>query len=227
MLQLQASALEQNSQESFHRWLALKFEGSSKHLHGIGDVGGIIEAHHHAACSRDIELAKRTARYHALDLRALATSLSRDHADYQGAASLFDFALERFDPDDAYCWEYLGYNLARWDASENHSGRNATRILEAYSRAYQLARSNPLYHGRWLGYRAEQGEDIGREFHGGMAQYVREEWSDSDTLSRFALAALDGVARGHGLNQARLLAERWKKVFEERAPRVILRYGRG
>ena len=84
-----------------------------------------IEIHHHAVLAGDVGRAKETARFYGADLRALATDigldakrLKRDNRPnsaaklFREAADLFEYIVEHFDAQDAYAWEYHGYNLA-------------------------------------------------------------------------------------------------------------------
>jgi len=200
-----------------HRWLAEQGSGASA-------PAPLIEAHHHAARAGSIELTKRTARYYGFELRSLATQLSRERQDFRAAAELFRYLVDEFDPTDAYAWEYLGYNLALWDAHEHARGRHRDQILDAYQRAMTLDRSNPLYHGRWLGYRAELGHDVVDPFDHAMAKYVREYAVQEDAVSWFARPVLDGLRRARRTDDIQRLLARWRMALEKYAPKLVDRH---
>jgi hypothetical protein len=145
-------------------------------------VASAIERHHHAVHGLLVRQAIATATFYATDLRELAIRLSRKEHWLQ-AANVYREIVRR-DPDDAYAWEYLAYNLAR-DKSENVS-----EIDAAYERAYALEPTNPLYHGRLLGFRGRMGKDIVPEFEHWIGVY---DWYGVD---RFASEVIKGLKRG-------------------------------
>jgi tetratricopeptide (TPR) repeat protein len=175
----------------------------------------------HAARSGDVAKAKQTARFFGVELRSMATRLSRAERRYQDAADLFRHVVENFDADDAYAWEYLGYNLARADAEANASGRNEKEILEAYREAHRLTPRNPLYIGRLLGYRAEHGHPIESEFIRYMALFVRDFAPEWEPVSWFAKPVFAGLKRARRLDESARLAERWRGELERAVPRVL------
>lgn len=146
-------------------------------------VDGLIELHHHAVRGLLIQQAIATAKFYATDLRELAIRLSRKE-QWLAAADVYRKVVER-DPEDAYAWEYLGYNLARAQPR-----RHAAAIEAAYARAHEIEPANPLYHGRLLGFRARVGHSITAEFR---------HWIDIYTyngVDRFASEVLKGLRRG-------------------------------
>lgn len=181
------------------------------------------EIHHHAVRAGDVERAKSTARYYGDELRELATQLSRESKEFDDAATLFRHIVEHFDATDAYAWEYLGYNLARWDRSTGNRGRHQAEILDAYRKALQHARSNPLYHGRELGYKAELGFDIRGEFDRYIAEYYR--LFDESGVSRFVEPVLDGLHRGKFDEEIKRILTQWRALLERTAPRSIAKHG--
>jgi hypothetical protein len=199
-----------------HQWIAQRGLDTSPEQ--------LIEAHYHAARSGSIELTKQTARYYGYELRSLATQASRDRQDFAGAAELFRYLVDEYDATDAYTWEYLGYNLARWDAKDRARGRHRDQILDAYQRAFRLDRSNPLYHGRWLGYRAEIGHDVDDHFDRAIAKYLREYGVQEDAVSRFTMPVLDGLRRANRVEDHRRALTRWRQALEKYAPNVVARH---
>lgn len=191
-------------------------------LDGMGDAD-VLEVHHHAVRAGDVERAKSSGRFHGLELRSLAAQLSaraaeqRDAAGFERAASLFRYILDHFDPNDAYAWEYLGYNLAR----ARLPGRE-TEVERAYERAHALWPGNPLYHGRLMGYRAERGEDVAASAIEFMDRYAHlfAVVDDDDGLSYFADAVVSGMARGGRTQQMRRIRSERGALLEVRAPRV-------
>jgi tetratricopeptide (TPR) repeat protein len=204
--------------ERAHLWLA-------KRDRDVTDPERILEAHHHAVRSGDMELAKATATLHGYELRALATARSRE-LDFEGAAKLFRYLVEAFEPTDAYSWEYLGYNLARWDMQDDIFGRHYEEIRAAYQRAHELDPNNPLYHGRWLGYQAECRRDITRELERGITKYLRDYDAHDDGLSLFAMPVLDGLRRGRRSDELDGLIAKWRPVLEKHAPKVWEKHAR-
>lgn len=157
-----------------------------------------IERHHHAVHGLLIEEAIATATYYATDLRELAIRLSGKRR-WTEAASVYRAIVER-DPTDAYAWEYLGYNLVRAQP-QTRPARHLREIDEAYTRAHELDPTNPLYHGRLLGFRGRLGQDIKRDVERWLGHYT---WNGVD---RFASEVLKGLRRGkHDQVAERLIA---------------------
>lgn len=200
-----------------HEWLAEQGSTTSA-------PEPLIEAHYHAARAGRIDLAKSTARYYGYELRSLATRMSLERQDFQAAAELFRYLVDGFDATDAYAWEYLGYNLARWDAHDRARGRHGEQILEAYQRAMVLDRSNPLYHGRWLGYLAEIGKDVDDPFDRAMAKYLREYGVQEDAVSRLAMPVFAGLRRAHRMEDVQRILTKWRMALEKYAPKVVERH---
>lgn len=146
-----------------------------------------LETHHHAVCSGDVKRAIDTAVHYTGHLRQLAIRLSEDGA-YGEAMRVYRFILEH-DGTDAYAWEYLAYNGAL-------AGHDPTVVLGAFERACELDPTNPLYRGRWLGYRVQLGQDIEADFDQWMRRLAPEGRLDFDKVSYFAEAVLNGVERG-------------------------------
>jgi tetratricopeptide (TPR) repeat protein len=172
-----------------------------------------LEVHHHAvrvhpAGSDDIERALATAYYYAADLREMAFRLSAAERKHAEAAGIYE-RIVGIDPTDAYAWEYLGLNLALAHKDDGPlPDAVRARILEAYENAIAYDRNgdNPLYHGRFLGFRARLGEDIAHEFDQKMHRYRRS----PAAVGYFAESVLNGVPAGP---KRRALIERWKDTL--------------
>jgi hypothetical protein len=183
-----------------------------------------VEAHYHAICTGDVELAKRTAVYYGSELSEIATRLSVEAQDteddsvkrrlFMAASNLFHHIVETFDETDAYAWEYYGFNLARAGSPDR------AEILEAYRRAHTLRRGNPLYHGRWLGFRAELGQQVVDEAIDAVQRYAMDP-PERESVSSFAEAILSGLWRGVQRQQVRKLLASCGALLERLAPRVI------
>ena len=174
---------------------------------GTLSTAELVEAHYHAVWTGDVELAKQTARYYGSELCEVARRLSLQANDlldnpaerrrlYSSAADLYRHVVTRYDATDAYAWEYLGYNLALAKSTDT------SQALAAYREAYRLRRGNPLYHGRFLGYRGQLGERIVPEAVAGIGEYAPDE-PERGALSYFAKAVFDGLWRGGQQAQAR------------------------
>jgi len=184
-----------------------------------------IEIHHHAARTGNVDLTRRTAKYFGFELRALATERSRSHHDYEGAAALFRDLVTNFDQTDAYAWEYLGYNLALATKGPPSDAR-AAEILAAYETAHRLDNHNPLYFGRFLGFRAQRGLDIRAQFEGAMQRYASH--SDaSDFMSWFVKPIFDGLVRGGRSQERDELLHNWRALLEWCAPKVLEKHAPG
>lgn len=201
-----------------HRWLGEQDKGTN--------VERLIEAHYHAARSGHVDLALKTARFYGYELRALATALSRDQRDYKNAAMIFQHVIDHFEPTDAYAWEYLGFNLALWDVEDDRRGRHQGEVLEAYHRAYELDGNNPLYHGRWMGFRAELKQDIEIEFDRAVAKYLNAYGERGDALSRFVMPVFDGLTRSRRHRDREHLLSKWQTVFKRCCPKVLDKFAR-
>ena len=150
---------------------------SAKKAHGImvGEAGDQVEAvvarHWHAVCAGDTAAALETAKFYVSDLRILAYRLSKEERAYATAADLYQRVVDA-DDQDAYAWEYLGYNLARAAGRTQCSPPHRPRIEEALRRATDLDPTNPLYRGRLLGYLGRCGEDITDAFGKGISEFA-------------------------------------------------------
>jgi hypothetical protein len=188
-----------------HQWWG------SRPLEGL-PLAAQLETHFHAVQGGQLEEALRTARYYASDLRELA--FRRSHEEhYSEAAEVYRRIVEDFDPEDAYAWEYLGYNLALACGSQRPSAQRDGEIRRAYARALALDRGNPLYHGRLLGYRASAGEDVRAEFHHALKRYLTNHSRQPETVSYFAEPVLRGMQRGGRPAWRQEIIERWGTVL--------------
>lgn len=183
-----------------------------------------VEAHFHALCTGDVELAKHTAVYYGSELSEVAKRLSVEAQDtedvverkrrFLAAADLFHHVVQSFDETDAYAWEYYGYNLARAESSDSEA------ILDAYQRAHNLRRGNPLYHGRLLGFRAQLQQQVVDEAITGVHRYAMDP-PERESVSFFAEAIVGGLWRGGQRQQTRRLLDACRPLLERLAPRVI------
>lgn len=133
------------------------------------DAAGTLERHHHAIEAGDGDLALTSATFYGSDLRALARRRSMLDQDYAGAAELYRAIVERFDREDAYAHEYLAYNLEQHLGPRAFVAPHRDEILEAYTSACDHDRTNPLYRGRLLAFRARAGDRVAAE----AIRYVR------------------------------------------------------
>lgn len=183
-----------------------------------------IEVHHHAARACNLSRASETAEFFGLELRALASQISRERGDFEGAAKLFRHLVENFDASDAYAWEYLGYNLARADTNARRRGLHSDEILAAYRKAHELDKKNPLYHGRLLGYRAELGHSVLNEINAAMGSYA-ERGDAGDFVSWFVMPILDGLYRSKRHIERTQIVDTWGTLLEWCAPGVLEKHG--
>lgn len=184
-------------------------------------VDDSVEAHHHAIRTGDIDLAKATAAYYGSELCDVARRLSVEAKDaepskrkklFRRAADLYQYIISNYDPDDAYAWEYLGYNLALSDGSPDD-------ILKAYRKAYSQRRHNALYHGRFIGFRGQQGEDIVAHAIAGIREYAQHD-PTREPVSYFAKMVFDGLRRGGRGEQVRAIVARCGDVLRALAPKL-------
>jgi hypothetical protein len=148
------------------------------------EVDQQLEAHFHAVQGGNWEDALRTARYYATDLRALAFRFSREER-YPEAADVYRKIVQEFDPEDAYAWEYLGFNLALASGRGPLPEERAVEIRNAYAKAFEHDPQNPLYHGRLLGFRAQLGEDVHTEVQRGLKRYLIRYGDQSRAINYF------------------------------------------
>ncbi len=170
-----------------------------------GDPESKLEAHYLAVRSGAVELAKSTAQYYGADLRLLAFQLSVA-GQHAASASLYKHIVEEIDPKDAYCWEYYAFNLARDPATRDRPERQK-EILSCYRLAHELARDNPLYHGRWLGYRAGIGENVTSEVDALLSYY--QVAIGPTAVTYFAEPVLNGLRRAKKATQAAAILKRF------------------
>ena len=173
-----------------------------------------IEVHNHAIRATDGPRALETAFFYASDLRGLAVRLSQQRR-WTEAANIFEVVTGK-DDQDAYAWEYLGYNLAR---ARTHLKEpdGAKRVLTAYERAARLEPHNPLFSGRLLGLRAELGEDVFPEFGKKLAHFY--ELYRDDGVSYFAEAVIHGLKRAKRSEVLRELRSKWASILLQ-SPRI-------
>jgi hypothetical protein len=183
--------------ENVHRWMSSLPDDSAQ---------GRIEKHHHAICSHDVETAISTADYYGADLRDLALKLSLEGA-YVAAADIYRTIVEKFDSEDAYAWQYLGYNLAK---SPLLSEDGVFEAKKAYSMSVRLAPQNPLYVGRWLGFRGRTGENIEAEIEAYIPRF-RADWGQ-DVDSYFGEAVIKGLQAGRQNAVVQRLKRRWPEL---------------
>jgi hypothetical protein len=181
-----------------------------------------LEIHHHAVRAGDAVLAQRTALFYGTELRGLATQIGleakREHnrAKHTKAADLFAHIVRSFDRTDAYAWEYHGYNLALTGDPSHRA-----EILDAYQRAHELWRGNPLYHGRLLGFRGQLGEDVAAEVVRWLDRYVEQFGDEHDAVSYFAEPTLKGLRRGEQHAQLTRIVGSRRSILERFAPRAL------
>ncbi len=189
----------------------------------LASVDCSVEAHHHAVSAGDVELAKKTARYYGSELAEVARRLSKDAQQATGAerkalflqaASVYRYIVEQFDGTDAYAWEYLGYNLAR-------AGESDQEVLDAYKKAHRALPRNPLYHGRWLGYRARRGEDVEAEIVDGITKYAQED-PVREPVSYFTKAVFDGLRWAGRMDVIERLQQQHAGVLRALAPNLVI-----
>jgi len=186
------------------------------------EIDDAVEAHYHAVCTGDADLAKRTAAYYGSELSDVARRLSLDAKAappgerkhlFRRAADLYLYVLQNFDDTDAYAWEYRGYNLALADGS-------ASEVREAYAKANALRPGNPLYHGRLLGVRGQLGERIVEEALAGINKYALDD-QEREPVAYFAKAVLDGLRRGGERPQERAIVSKCRDVLQALAPNLL------
>jgi hypothetical protein len=188
---------------NLHRWLG--------HL-GVSSLpNDIMETHYHAVQGGVVDDAITTARYYATDLRDLAYRLGHDEKRHAEAADVYR-TIVNYDDEDAYAWEYLGFNLALRHGRHQPTQPQSREVLGAYERAFELEPTNPLYHGRLLGYRAFLGEDVEMAFHRGMTRYSRD-YRNTDAVSFFAEPILRGMDTGRWGERRFKVVESWLAVL--------------
>ena len=131
-------------------------------LHGIyrerfearetGDGLALVEeceAFHHGMHSGDVALMDGARPFFATQLDILGRTLSRDHEDFEGAAQVFERALN-WEPEDDYAHHYRAYNL-------DVIAQEPQRVEAHYQRAIELEPDNVWWHSRWINYLITRG----------------------------------------------------------------------
>lgn len=180
----------------------------SKHRVAQEGLPDTLERHHHAIKGRDAQTAMQTAAAYATDLRALGFELSVD-GRFEEAAEVYRSIVDQFDAEDSYAWQYFAYNLAR-ARNDDRSAEDASEIEAAYARAVLLEPSNPLYHGRLVGFRAEMGRNIGDDFGGLIGRFAAH--ANHEAVGYLAKPVFDGLRRAGRDEDANALRERWSHV---------------
>jgi len=188
-----------------HRWLAgrRRFETL-----GLRDK---LEVHHHAIAGGDPERAKATAVCYGTDLRMLAIRASLA-GRYREAAELYQTIVTYYDSEDAYAWEYLGYNLARAQRGRTMAAERLEEIEQALGRACELAPLNPLYRGRLVGFRATRGEPIKPEVDRWMARF--QAGGEDAAVGYFAEPVLSGLLRNGSRQELQQVVRDWRHLLE-------------
>lgn len=180
----------------------------------------LSEQHHHAICSGDLRRATETAVHYGTDLRAIARRLSQAEERYDDAADVYQAIVDRFDREDAYAWEYLGWNLLqpfRQNLAQMPELRRS-RILRSFERACELDGDNPLFRGRLLRYRAQSGEDIGPELDHWMIHFFPPSHRAHRTqLTWFVEPVVKGLRYAKRTDVADAFVARWR----ERLPGIV------
>lgn len=196
-----------------HRDVALALRADAER-----DAPSSMEQHHHAVMALDESLAVQTARFYGADLRTLGTEASLA-GRYDDAARIFRSVVERFDPRDAYAWEYLGYNLW-WPhrrAPQQMPEAVAAEALTALERACTLDERNgrnPLYLGRLLAFRGSRGGDIRPEFDRWMEHFTRRFYSGPERLSWFIEPIEKAFGRANRSAEFTTLCEPWAEHLQ-------------
>ena len=203
MLRLRGAAEDPESIRDEHAWLAERTTSDRS-------PNGLLETHYHAVVGLSPKLALETSCYYGTDLRELAFHLS-ERREFHAAAEIYKKILDDFDPDDAYACEYYAYNLTRHDAAAHQA-----TIRQHYERAYTLDRQNPLFHGRWVGFRGRFGEDILKEFDAAMNRYLQSYGAQSPAaVDRFASEVLKALDRGKQIAQKKVLVDAGDRSLRE------------
>lgn len=196
-----------------HHWLAKR----AWHLSSQGNAEStedLVETHFHAIAAGDADLACATAKYYGADLRELAYQRSRK-GNYDEAARLYKKIIDTFDGQDAYAWEYYAYNLAR-ACGKTLTSSEAETIEDAYKRAADLAQPNPLFLGRYVGFKARLGKDVSEEAVASLRSYQAAH--DPVAMSFFGKAVLEGLKAARKDALAKSLMKRWPAIGSYKAP---------
>lgn len=161
-----------------------------------GSVEENVEIHYHAIESGDGALARSSARYYGADLRRIAYALSTgkdaSRNEFEEAARLYRTIVLEFDAEDAYAWEYLGYNLAMQYRDRPPPPEVAKEISDAYANANKFEPNNPLYKGREIGFQARLGRPVEGDFHRWLKVFRKT--GGKDGLVIFAQRVLEGMS---------------------------------
>ncbi len=178
------------------------------------DVEQRLEVHHHAILTGNVDAAEATADHYANDLREVARRWSAE-SRWADAVAVYE-KIVQLDEADAYAWEYLGYNLARMDSPAEHP-----RVEDAYRRAHEIEPSNPLFHGRWLGFRIGRGAATLAEVPRWMAWYATLHGQAG--RSWFGWQIVSALRRAGRGTEARSLREEWRIEAPARSERKLPR----
>lgn len=174
------------------------------------EVEAVVSRHWHAVCAGDTVAALETAAFYVSDLRILAYRLSKEEREYATAADLYQRVVDA-DDQDAYAWEYLGYNLARAAGGTRCAPSQRPRIEGALRRATELDPANPLYRGRLLGYLGRCGDDITEAFATGISEFAGRYRGPGVTW--FAEPVLSELRTARAAAQLRTIREQWGEVL--------------
>lgn len=117
-----------------------------------GDGQALVEeceAFHHGMHSGDRQLMEAARPFFATQLDILGRTLSRDHEDFEGAAHVFERALN-WEPEDDYAHHYRAYNL-------DIVAQDPAIVEYHYQRAIELEPDNVWWHSRWVNYLITRG----------------------------------------------------------------------
>lgn len=170
------------------------------------ELDDLVSRHWHAVSAGDTQAAVETARFYVSDLRILAYRLSKEEGAYATAADLYKRVVDA-DNQDAYAWEYLGYNLARAAGQKQCSSAQRLRIEAALRQATQLDPTNPLYRGRLLGYLSRCGEDITDAFATGIREFAGRYRGPG--ISWFAEPVLRDLGASRSREQLHAICRQW------------------
>jgi len=170
-----------------HTWLAHRTPG------GLEES---MEVHYHAVESGDSALARSTAKHYGADLRriafALGTKKEATVVDFEAAADIYRTIVREFDAEDAYAWEYLGFNLAMTYRERPLPAPVEQEIIEAYANASRCEPSNPLYKGREIGFQARLGRNVLADFRRWLEHFRRV--GGEAAVKIFAQRVLEGMS---------------------------------
>jgi len=182
-------------------------------------TGQTLEKHYHAVHGLDEATALDTAKHYGADLRTIARGASL-RREYDRAAAIYERIVREFDPNDAYAWEYLGYNLW-WPFRDKPSAlpeETRTRIEDALERACVRGlghERNPLYLGRLVGFRGWLGQSIDDELTRWVQEFARDlprqPIDEQTSLSWFAAQVQRALTVAGRASTWAAFCERWKR----------------